>query len=470
MAEVISGAWDGGMVETNLRFMVDEAVGVPPEAAQPEVRVGEKFSFRDPGDDPDVEDFTLVDQRRMDDFNLRDTLLHMKIPDPLDIIPLPQEALVQARYRPTSIALAAPPDLTSLDWYRSQIAAGHEVIVQFSCCGGFDQPVIHNVGGDTASHAALLIGYDDNAQEFQMKNSWGENTFRRFAYDNVTGGKVTTAGAILDIASPLGQFSVRDNPQAFIGRWMLTDSGQIGEVGEDAGTLDIYLSPINPSSKRIGTFFSPEGAAYRVNGFADKGTLRFFIDSAQPNLPHTLLNVGYQYTAYLFDDKRTMMVGDVAPLPSGAVRGFVARKTQALPTTPVSSRANLSDPNRLILGDWRIDLENEIGHLLITRFNGSIGIFEGTYNPENRTPYGAYASLQGDSFVMWTDAPTAEAFRTFVSGHFVDDQKKIVAGYGNGNGSGYGSHLGQPFVAVLTNEQPVITIPAVSGTLGPPAK
>src|SRR5262249_29884140 len=102
-------------------------------------------------------------------------------------------------------------------------------------------------------------------------------------------------------------------------------------------------------------------------------------------------------------------------------------------------------------------------------FNESTGNFEGTYNPENRTPYGAYVSFRDDSFVMWTDAPTADAFR-LVSGHFADDQKKIVAGYGSGNGSAYGSHLGQPFVAVLTNEQPVIKIPAVSGTLGPPAK
>ena len=66
-------------------------------------------------------------------------------------------------------------------------------------------------------------------------------------------------------------------------------------------------------------------------------------------------------------------------------------------------------------------------------------------------------------------APTADAFRLF-SGHFADAQKSIVAGYGNGNGSPYGSSNGQPFVGVLTNEQPIITIPAVSGTLGPPAK
>src|SRR5262249_2432908 len=125
-AEVESGAWDGGQVETNLRFMVDQAVGVPLESIQPEVKALETFSLRDAGDDPDIEDWTLVDQRTMDDFNLHDTLLHMKIPDPLDVIPLPQQALLQARYRPTSIAFATAGELTSLDWYRSQIAAGHE--------------------------------------------------------------------------------------------------------------------------------------------------------------------------------------------------------------------------------------------------------------------------------------------------------------------------------------------------------
>jgi hypothetical protein len=257
---------------------------------------------------------------------------------------------------------------------------------------------------------------------------------------------------------------VRDNPQAFIGRWMLTD----GEFGQTPGTLDIYLSPINSTIRRIGTFFSTAGAIYRVNGWADKGTLRFFIDPTRPDLPDSLVNVGHQYTAYLFDDKRTMMVGDAKLLTGGTVRGFVAWKTASLPTTPAASRTNLSNAKRVLFGDWRIDLENETGHLLIKRFNESTGNFEGTYNRENGSPYGAYASLQGNSFVAWTDAPTAAAFRLF-SGHFADGQMEVVAGYGSGNGSPYGSALGQPFVGVLTNEQPVITIPAVSGTLGPPA-
>jgi len=473
-AEVISSAWDGGYIESILRVMTDQAIGVPPESAQPETSAGENFSTPDPGDDPDLQGYAPdnpaskpVTQRAMDDFNLRDILLHMKTPDPLDIVPLPEDALVQARYLATSITIAGPGDLTSLDWYRSQIAAGHEVIVQFHCCDGFKTgPVSHNVGGG-AAHAALLVGYDDDVQEFQMKNSWGENTFLRFAYDNITGGSIYQAGAILDVASPIGPFSARDNPQAFVGRWLLSDSGQIGARGEQPGILDIYLSPINPDIKRIGTFFSPSGSAYRVNGFADKGTLRFFIDQAQPNLPEKAVDVGRQYTAYLFDDKRTMMTGDVMLLASGPVRGFLARKSEALPTTPVVSRANLSDPQRVLFGDWRIILENESGDLLISRFNASSGNFEGTYNPDQGTPYNAYASLQGDSFAAWTDAPTAASFRLF-SGHFADTQKRIVAGYGNGYGSGYGVSVGQPFVAVLASE--VITIPAASGTLGPPAK
>ena len=174
--------------------------------------------------------------------------------------------------------------------------------------------VTYNVNGD-ASHAALLIGYDDEAQEFQLKNSWGENTYRRFAYDNITGGSIETAGVILDVASPLVRFSVGDDPQAFVGRWIFT-------AGRQAGDLDIYLSPVNPASKRIGTFFSSDGTTYRVNGFADRGTLLFFIDPTRPNLPTTLFNVGYQFTAYLFDDNRTMMAGDLT-LPDGSAIAWV---------------------------------------------------------------------------------------------------------------------------------------------------
>ena len=132
------GAWDWGQVETNLRFMVDQAVGVPLESIHPEVLANDNFSFRNSGDDPDVEDWTLVHQRTMDDFNLRDTMLHMKTLDFLSILSrFLKPHFVKARYRPTSIAFATAADLTSLDWYRTQIAAGHEVIIQFKCCDGF---------------------------------------------------------------------------------------------------------------------------------------------------------------------------------------------------------------------------------------------------------------------------------------------------------------------------------------------
>ena len=125
-AENISSAWDGGQVETNLHVIADSKVGVASEALLPEVQAGEEFSYQDAGDVPDIEG-TMVDQRSLDDFNLADTLLHMRIPGPLDLVPLPTEALLQARYRASAIAIATAGELTTLDWYRQQIANGHEV-------------------------------------------------------------------------------------------------------------------------------------------------------------------------------------------------------------------------------------------------------------------------------------------------------------------------------------------------------
>ena len=70
---------------------------------------------------------------------------------------------------------------------------------------------------------------------------------------------------------------------------------------------------------------------------------------------------------------------------------------------------------------------------------------------------------------MWTEAPTAASFH-FISGHFADLGKSVAAGFGRGNGSVFGSSIGEPFVAILENEQPLINIPAASSTLGPAAK
>ena len=212
-AEDISGAWDGGAVETNLHVIAEERVGVPVEALLPEVPAGEEFSFPDAGDVPNVEG--SADQRALDDFNLADSLLHIRIPGALDLVPLPTEALLQARYRASATSIATPTDRTTLDWYRQQIASGREVIVQFKCCDGFDTSTVsHNVGG-TAGHAALLIGYDDNLQEFQMKNSWGGNTWVRFAYDNITGGSIDAAGVILAVDPPRGVVLGRQQSASF---------------------------------------------------------------------------------------------------------------------------------------------------------------------------------------------------------------------------------------------------------------
>src|SRR5262249_2323377 len=137
--------WDGGNIETNLYVMAKESVGLPPEAAHPEINAGNELWARDAGDDPDIMDGgpSPAPQRAGDGFSLRDTVLHMKIPQAIDVVPLPADALTLARYRATSYELGTGSDLSSLDWYRSELAAGREVIIQFWCCDGFDQPVIN---------------------------------------------------------------------------------------------------------------------------------------------------------------------------------------------------------------------------------------------------------------------------------------------------------------------------------------
>ncbi len=462
LRELQLGAWGGGSIVTNLSWMESARVGLPTQNLHPNAPY-KNYSFQNPGDDPDLMNWAVTGetpQRDFDDFNLRDTPFVMKTPADLLWTPLPPLALIAARYRSVSSEAADGTEKGLLDWYRGHIAAGREVVVQFACCDMFanedGRPNPAPGGAGTASHAAILVGYDDVAQRFEMKNSWGENDFRPYHYDNITRGFVQQAVAITAVASPAGPFPVIDNPGAFLGRWLLTDKGQPGLIsGDAAGVLNIYLTP-GATAKRLGTFNAQDGSQYRVNGVLNGRVLTFWIDPSNPDQVFTAPAAGRRYQAMLFDDKRTMMTGRAAVGTAGFSAGFTARKIAPLPFDAVT-RSAAPTPSTILKGYWAVELEGETATLFFDRYDPSRNQFIGFFEPVGAARGVAYGVVNGNSVTITSEQSGLRLYFTY----FVNDAKTALAGF-------FGGNPGSGIVAVLRHES-AIAIPLVPSILGPAA-
>ncbi len=456
------GAWGGGNIHFNLDVMQAAKIGLPPQAFHPNVP-SNSYSSADAGDNPDILDWTKagVSQREFDDFNLGDSARAILTPAPLTWTPLPPQALLAARYRATASLKASDAERGSLDWYRGQLALGREVVVQFVCCEIFKNAdgMPGPSGAGFASHAALIVGYDDASRTFLMKNSWGENDYRRYHYDNVTRGFVQQAAIITDVLPPAADFTVEENPQAYLGRWLLTDAGQPGVTNADAaGVLDIYLIPVAGRRFRLGSFFAQDGTAYRVNGALNGRVLEFNIDPQNPNPKFADPASGMRYQAILFSDKRTMMAGRASAGPSGGfTRGFVARKLSALPYVPFQ-RAASPAPDTIMKTTWEIELDGESGVVIFDRFVASENKYYGTFRPDVGAPGNAWAVVNGDRVTIWSDQNTLRIY----NGWFANGSKSVIAGI-------IGANPKSVFTAILTTDTGAIVIPAISDTLGPAA-
>ena len=165
-----------------------------------------------------------VTQRAIDDFNLSSVRpvaypitppsTEEPIPAPLTLATLPVAALEHATYRATAVTRATPDERSTLDWFRRQLASGHEVVFDFA--GGldpsredthndnsiWDPPATINRDTITFGHSMLLVGYDNEQRAFLVKNSWGEAAPILFSYDFVTRGLVQEAHVFTAVADP----------------------------------------------------------------------------------------------------------------------------------------------------------------------------------------------------------------------------------------------------------------------------
>jgi hypothetical protein len=371
---------------------VTERYGLPPALALPYIGSGDYQDTNQPGDRPSGLDAATLTQRALDDFNLSDVLTTYAIPGPLTTTVFPQAALEGARYRPTQVAFANGAEIVSLDWYRSQMACGHEVMFQVNLTSTQSYSTsnvwLPGSGQAIGNHAMLMVGYDDTMDAFLVKNSWGGTALNWFSYEWVRRGLITNAGVILDVAPPGGAFGTFENPQLFLGRWNLDHDGW-------RGVLDLYRLPRRPGSTstdlRVGTYLGPDGQERRVNAEINGNQIQFTIDWNDPNQPTDTMQ-GLRFTGYLFTWDHRFMAGTMLDNRDGNTYGFHAQKA----TVPAGVAGSGILGRQAYIGNWVLDDDGKHGILTITRVDAVSGAMVGSYRSSANVQYAVTGEVDTD--------------------------------------------------------------------------
>ena len=160
---------------------------------------------------------------------------------------LPMVAHQRGRYQVETFA--ALPDRPSVDQVKRVLQAGFEVVA------------------DIKDHCFLIIGYDDALRVFEVKNSWGENAFIQYSYDNpVLGGRYITK--VRPVSEP-------QTEAAWMGHWFMDHDGWHGELMIRRFT---NFGRTDSEPTKLGDYFR-DGSRYDVNGSAsdDGSTMTFWV-------------------------------------------------------------------------------------------------------------------------------------------------------------------------------------------------
>jgi Papain family cysteine protease len=298
-------------------------------------------------------------QKRMSDFNLNRRFL-------------PQSALVAERYY--SVRSFKKINARSPIEVEQVLAGGKEVVWDFAGVSS-SFPIWNTSSGPRSlGHAMLIIGYnrsdpDPTKHYFLVKNSWGPTAhpggYERISYEYLR--QYGIAAAYIEAINPPGRWY----ELAFVGRWALNFDGH-------KGILDIYHLPrlsesylladygVTTRDNRLGTFYDATGKAYKVNGIITGASIRFYLDSDNPNARWDALR-GRHFMYTLLSDKSEIMAGRHQDL-DGKVYGGFARKDgiyqQTVPLTGVIGYTSY-------IGKWNIQFNNKIGTLEILRHDRS---------------------------------------------------------------------------------------------------
>lgn len=377
-SENAPGPWDGGSVVYNLQLFSTLELGVPLEWEMPYIN---QKGFNDTSMwQPSILDTSP--QRAVDDLNLSQQQTVWNIPSPFQTTILPQVALEDAKYRANQMIYATKDDLGSLDWFKTQLAGGHEVA--FGVRLDSDDPSPNNDVWEIAAqprpdpktwggHAMLMVGYDDTKKAFRVKNSWGtgwgDKGYSWFSYDFVSKGKVYEAAVVQSVLAPnFGQPTDR----LFLGRYRLNHDGW-------RGVLDIYHipyilkhSPNWATERRLGTYYGPDGQARRVNGEINGQRIDFYIDWNNTGVRGFGELSGLRFTGYLGPDNGTLS-GTLLDNRDGKSYGFYGLKFHDyLGGKARGSGASLAS----YVGNWSLYGPNPQGFAIIS-VNPQNGVVSG---------------------------------------------------------------------------------------------
>ena len=346
------GGWGASTV-----YGTFEHYGLPVESVDPYVVQRDYQRTNQAGDVPRIDPTDdSVTQRAYDDFNLQDQPTTYSIPGSLTTTPLPRDALTNAPYGVTSFTSVPNDRRNDPTWYKQTLYSGKEIALAF-CFHGItsDNNGVWRPGSKSAclGHQVLLIGYDATDPDhpyFIAKNSWGGSSYQKVGYGFITDDANFIEAVVLTGVRDPSQTGYR--PQRALGRWDLVGDGE-------KGTLDITrLSGFYPASRsngqqdhRLGAFFDPSNAPYRVNGSVDASDrgIDFWYDPANPALDYETLS-GTHFTGALAPGDATLMAGTYIPAGFGSARGFYARKDGPYSSVP----GGTSVQPAAFLGRWRV--------------------------------------------------------------------------------------------------------------------
>jgi hypothetical protein len=383
------GTWSGGSASFVLRTFGSGKLGIPAEAFLPYISNGDWANTAQQGDMPFLDD--NASQRTMDDFNLNADNTVYKIPASFSRTVFPQAAQDSARYRPTQLAFASGGDLQSVDWYKGQLAAGHEIAFGFRVTK--NSKTVNGVWmtGDTVydGHVMLMVGYADSLKAFRVKNSWGtgvaDSGYVWFSYDWATTQVTTKNGAkvpgifeatvVLSVAAPNAALP---QEQRFLGRWNFDHDGLHGRL--DIYHIPGYIGQIDGKDDyRLGTYFGPDNVARRVNGTIVGNQLDAYIDWGNSGVRAIDVLSGLHFTGFIMNDALhhpTYLAGTY--IDNARTYGFYGRKGDYLVPTPT-----LAPSLTAYLGSWETNIDGTVGLMRITSVDSSDWSIHGEFKELN---------------------------------------------------------------------------------------
>jgi hypothetical protein len=174
-----------------------------------------------------------------------------------------------------------------------------DITVQWKSVAGSDV-LQYDSTSPGGGHCVLVVGFDQTAGWFEIKNSWGGTALTRVSYEFIEhcafGGTY-----VLGVANP------NDAPQTkawWLGSWNMDHDGWRGTITLRRFTDFRNIDADAPT--KLGDYRGQDGLWHDVNGYfidGGQGVVFAIADSNLPSTPGTLQGQQFHLWAYSWDDE-----------------------------------------------------------------------------------------------------------------------------------------------------------------------